>query len=75
MARICSHPEDLQSEIDKIRVILLLNKYPPSFIDRHVGRFFRDLTGTHTPDTLLGKDHSKFLDLILELGWSKKEKR
>ena len=54
---------------------LLLNKYPPGFIDRHVGRFFQDLTGTRTPNTLLVKDYSKFRDLVLELGWNKKEER
>ena len=74
-ARICSHPEDLRFEIDRIRIILLLNKYPPSFINRHVGRFFQDLTGTQAPDILLGKDHSKFRNRVLGLGWNRKEKR
>jgi hypothetical protein len=38
--RICSHPQDLKYELDKMRVMLLLNKYPPQFIDKHIGCFF-----------------------------------
>ncbi|CAF3467869.1 unnamed protein product [Rotaria socialis] len=50
--RICSHPEDLKIELDKIRIMLLLNKYPPKFIDKQTGRFFRDTTGTQTTELL-----------------------
>jgi hypothetical protein len=73
--RICSHPEDLKIELDKIRIMLLLNKYPPKFIDKQTGRFFRDTTGTQTTDLLLGKDHSKYRESILDPTWNKKEKR
>ena len=73
--RICSHPEDLRCELDKIRIMLLLNKYPPRFINKHIGRFLQDLTGKQTPDMLFGKDHLKFRELVLDLGWNKKEKR
>lgn len=73
--RICSHPQDLRPELDKIRVMLLLNKYPPKFIDKHTKRFFQDLTGKETSDVLLGKDHSRFRDLVLDVAWNKKEKR
>jgi len=73
--RICSHSEDLQQELDKIRITLLLNKYPPRFIDRHIGRFFQDLTKTQTSEILLSKDHSKFRELVLDTSWNKKEKR
>ncbi|CAF3770084.1 unnamed protein product [Rotaria socialis] len=34
--RICSHREDLRVELDKIRIMLLLNKYPPGFIDKQM---------------------------------------
>ncbi|CAF2080919.1 unnamed protein product [Rotaria magnacalcarata] len=73
--RICSHSEDLYHELEKIRITLLLNKYPPRFIDKHIGRFFQDLTGITTSETLLGNDHSKFRELVLDTTWNKKEKR
>ena len=73
--RMCFHPEDLQHEFDKIRIMLLLNKYPPKFIDRRIERFLQDLTGTKTTKTLLGKEHSKFRELILDIAWNKKEKK
>ncbi len=31
--RKCSQPHDLRNELDRIRVTLLLNKYPPTFIN------------------------------------------
>ncbi|CAF1946963.1 unnamed protein product [Rotaria magnacalcarata] len=73
--RICSHPEDLYHELEKIRITLLLNKYPPRFIDKHIGRFFQGLTGIKTSETLLSNDHSKFRELVLDTTWNKKEKR
>jgi len=73
--RICSDPKDLQAEIDKIRVMLLLNKYPPAFIDKHTGRFFQDLTGENTSATLLGNNHSAYRTLVMDEKWNKKEKR
>ncbi|CAF1015888.1 unnamed protein product [Rotaria magnacalcarata] len=73
--RICSHPEDLQRELETIRITLLLNKYPPKFIDKHVGRFFHDLTGNDTSEVLLGKDHQKYRQRVLDRAWNKKEKR
>jgi hypothetical protein len=73
--RICSHSQDLRVELDKIRIMLLLNKYPPRFIDRHMGRFFQDLTGEETSKKLLGNTHSKFRELVLDSTWNKKEKR
>ncbi|CAF2072614.1 unnamed protein product [Rotaria magnacalcarata] len=73
--RICSHPDNLHAELDKIRITLLLNKYPTAFIDTHTRRFFQDLTGKQTPDALLGEDYSKFRELVLDLGWNKKQKR
>ncbi len=42
---ICSHVEDLKEEIQKIRIILLLNKYPSNFIDKHINRFYETITG------------------------------
>ena len=44
--RVCSHSEDLVIEIEKIRITLLLNKYPSYFIDRHFRRFFRRGNGS-----------------------------
>jgi hypothetical protein len=73
--RICSHPEDLKAELDKIRVIFLLNKYPPKFIDRQMGRFFHDLTEQTTPEILFGEQHSKLRQLVLDPSWNKKEKK
>jgi len=75
VTRICSHPEDLQHELETIRITLLLNKYPPRFIDKHMGRFFHDLTKIRTSEILLSKDHSKFRELVLDTSWNKKEKR
>ena len=43
--RICSHAEDLREELQKIRITLLLNKYPPRFIDKQIRRFLQDVTG------------------------------
>ena len=75
VTRICSQPEDLQHELEVIRVTLLLNKYPPWFIDKHIGRFFYDLTGEKTQEKLLGNDHSKYRELVLDTAWNKKERR
>ena len=73
--RIYSHSEDLRIELDKIRIMLLLNKYPPQFINKHMGRFFQDLTGSTTPNILLGEKHATFRILVLDLAWNKKEIR
>ena len=53
--RICSHREDLASEIEKVRITLLLNKYPPNFIDRHFKRFFETVTGQTDSKLLLSE--------------------
>jgi hypothetical protein len=73
--RICSHPEDLRQELDKIRVMLLLNKYPPKFINQHMNRFYKDLTEKQSSDTLLSKEHGKYRERVLDDKWNKKEKR
>ncbi|CAM2729028.1 unnamed protein product, partial [Rotaria socialis] len=73
--RICSHSEDLRSELEKIRITLLLNKYPPRFIDKHIGRFFQDVTEQRTSDLLLGERHQAYRERTLEPEWKKKEKR
>ena len=51
--RICSHSNNLVEEIEKIRITLLLNKYPPNFIDKHFKRFFETLTGQKDSKLLL----------------------
>jgi hypothetical protein len=73
--RICSHPEDLRQELDRIRVMLLLNKYPPTFIDKHMGRFYKDVTEETSSKTLLGKEHGKYRERVLDEKWNKKMKR
>ena len=40
-ARICSHLNDFNSERIRIQVSLLLNEYPPRFIEKMFIRFFR----------------------------------
>ncbi len=40
---------------------------------RYLTCFYQD--GAGTLDALIGKDHSKFRELILDLTWNKKEKR
>ena len=74
VTRICSHPKDLRRELDIVRITLLLNKYPPRFIDKHIGRFCQDLTREKTSERLLGKDHLKFRELALNVVWNKREK-
>ena len=73
--RICSNANDLREELDRIRVTLLLNKYPPTFIDQHMQRFYKDLTEKTSPDRLLGNDYGTYRDRVLDDGWNKKEKR
>ena len=65
--RICSHPENLKEELDKIRITLLLNKYPPKFVDNQMRRFYHDVTGSMTPEILLGENHDRFRNEILDL--------
>ncbi len=50
--RICSHAEDLKEEIQKIPIILLLNKYPPNFIGKHTNRFYKTVTGKNGQELL-----------------------
>ncbi|CAF4964110.1 unnamed protein product [Rotaria sp. Silwood1] len=64
--RICSHSDDLREELDKIRVMLLLNKYPPTFIDQQMARFYQDLTEKKSSDTLLGKEHKEYRERVLD---------
>ncbi|CAF4321626.1 unnamed protein product [Didymodactylos carnosus] len=73
--RIYSHSENLAEEIEKVRVMLLLNKYPPAFIDRHFKRFFETLTREKDSKLLLGIQHSEFREKVLEPEWNKKEKK
>ena len=39
-ARICSDVHDFEFERIKIDITLLLNDYPPAFIEKHLRRFF-----------------------------------
>jgi len=71
--RICSHRENLEEEIEKVRITLLLNRYPQNFIDRHFRRFFETLTGERDPKLLLSDRHNEFRDKVLEPGWNKKD--
>jgi hypothetical protein len=72
--RICSHRDNLEEEIEKDRITLLLNKYPPKFIDQHFQRFFETLTGQRDKKLILSERHSEFRDKVLEVEWNKKEK-
>jgi len=73
--RICSHIDNLAEEIEKVRITLLLNKYPPNFIDRHFQRFFEALTGQKHSKLLLSEQHSIYRDKVLDIGWNKREKK
>jgi len=73
--RICSHINNLAEEIEKVRITLLLNKYPPNFIDRHFQRFFEVLTGQKHSKLLLSEQHSIYRDKVLDIGWNKREKK
>lgn len=73
--RICSHPDDLQQELLNIRITLLLNKYPPHFIDKQVARFYKELTGDESPEKLLTEKHKEYRETVLNLAWNKKDKR
>ena len=73
--RICSHKEDLREEIEKIRITLLLNKYPPKFIDNHFKRFFETLTGERESKLLLSDKHNEYRDRVLDVQWNRKEKQ
>jgi hypothetical protein len=72
--RICSHSENLEEEIEKVRITLLLNKYPSYFIDKHFNRFFETLTGQKNSKLLLSEQHSIFRDKVLDPQWNKKDK-
>lgn len=73
--RICSHSIDLREEIEKVRITLLLNKYPPKFIDRHFQRFFETLTNQKDPKLLLSENYNEFRNKVLDTQWNKKEKQ
>ena len=73
--RICSHRDNLEEEIEKVRITLLLNKYPPKFIDQHFRRFFETLTGQRDPKLLLSEQHSQYRDKVLEIEWNKKQEK
>jgi Reverse transcriptase (RNA-dependent DNA polymerase) len=73
--RICSHSEDLAAEIEKIRITLLLNKYPPNFIDRHFKRFYEEITGENSERILLSDKHSEYRNKVMNIQWNKKDKR
>ncbi|CAF4691837.1 unnamed protein product, partial [Rotaria sp. Silwood2] len=75
LTRICSHSTDLREELDKLRIMLLLNKYPPKFIDQQIARFYKDLTGEKASNALLGKEHDKYREISLDEQWNKKKKR
>lgn len=72
--RICSHTENLVEEIEKVRITLLLNKYPPNFIDKHFQRFFETLTDQKDTKLLLSERHSEFRNKVLDTHWNKKQK-
>jgi hypothetical protein len=72
--RICSHPDDLRKELHKIRITILLNKYPPTFIDQQMGRFYKDLTVKKSSDALLSKEHGRYRERVLEEQWNNNEK-
>jgi len=63
---ICSHAEDLKEEIQKIPIILLLNKYPPNFIGKHTNRFYKTLTGINGQELLFGDQHKAFREKSLD---------
>ncbi len=71
--RICSHSIDLREEIEKIRITLLLNKYPSDFIDRHFKRFLETLTGQKDFKLLLSEQHNFFRNKVLDPQWNKKK--
>ncbi|CAF4763576.1 unnamed protein product, partial [Rotaria sp. Silwood2] len=75
LTRICSQSDDLREELDKLRIMLLLNKYPPKFVDQQITRFYKDLTGEKSSDALLGKEHGKYREITLNEQWNKKAKR
>ncbi|CAF4556945.1 unnamed protein product [Rotaria sp. Silwood2] len=74
-ARICSHPNDLREELDRIKITLMLNKYSATFVDEQMQRFYKDLTRTESIDRLIGENHATYRNEILNEQWNKKEKR
>jgi len=73
--RICSHVEDLKEEIQKVRIIFFLNKYPQTFIDTHINRFYKALTGKNSPELLLGDQHKEFREKSIDPEWNKRPKK
>ena len=73
--RICTHREDLELEIEKIRITLLLNKYPSHFIDKHFNRFYETLTGNKNNKVLLSEQHNVYREKVLDPQWNKKENK
>jgi hypothetical protein len=55
--------------------MLLLNKYPPTFIDQQMGRFYKDLTENISSERLLGIEHEKYSERILDEQWNKKNEK
>ena len=58
-----------------MRITLLLNKYPPNFIDRHFKRFFETLSGQKDSKLLLSEKHNDFRNQVLEPQWNKKDRQ
>ena len=73
--RISSHTDSLTEEIERIRITLLLNQYPPKFIDTHFNRFYQVLTGQKDSKLLLSEQHSIFRDRVLDPQWNKKKEK
>jgi hypothetical protein len=73
--RICSHREDLASEIEKIRITLLLNKYPSHFIDRQFRRYYEAVTQQLDTKLLLGDQHDRYRNKVLDIDWNKSRKQ
>lgn len=71
--RMRSHSESLAEEIEKIRITLLLNQYPPNFIDRHFQRFYETRTGQKNSKLLLSEKYSEFRNKVLDPQWNKKK--
>lgn len=64
--RICSDRNELKNELEQIRVHLMLNKYPPKFIDQHIKRLYKDLTGVETSENLMNNKHEIYRRKALE---------
>jgi len=74
LTRICSNKNDPKNELDEMRITLILNKYPPAFIDQQLKRFYKDLSGEETAARLLSDDHEKYRKKTLENEMNKNKK-